>query len=99
MSARHGCRASLNYVKGAEIPIQIIESKRLDESENLWLRSLSDSLDTEGMEKVLNEQEKHADAKLNAYMHALMIANPNAKTRMSYNAVREYTDVRAALDE
>jgi hypothetical protein len=30
------------------------------------------------MEKVLNEREKHADAKLNAYMHALMIANPNA---------------------
>jgi hypothetical protein len=65
-------------VKGSEIPVQIIESKRLDKEENLWLRSLSDSLDTAGMEKVLGEREKHADAKLNAYMHALMIANPNA---------------------
>jgi hypothetical protein len=74
-----GCRVEktaegVYYVHGATFPIQIIETKRLSARENLWLNSLRDDLTAQGAERVLAESGKRRDARLAAYMYALMTA-------------------------
>ncbi|GMO44023.1 MAG: hypothetical protein Pg6C_05930 [Treponemataceae bacterium] len=64
------------YVYGEQFPIQIIETKRLPERENLWLASLRDDLTAQGAEKVLAEGGKRREAGIAAYLYALMTARP-----------------------
>jgi hypothetical protein len=64
------------YVKGSMLPIQIIETKKLAEAENLWLRCLSDSLNARSLMTVLKESEaRKKTAKVRAYTHTLLRAN------------------------
>jgi hypothetical protein len=64
-------------VTGLPFRIQIIESKKLSASENLWLKNLHNSLDAENFSEVLRAaQTRGKDARLNAYFEILFRANP-----------------------
>ncbi|MDR1536803.1 MAG: hypothetical protein LBU32_02185, partial [Clostridiales bacterium] len=65
------------YIEGLEYACQIIESKKLGKRENAWLNALSDKVDSKSM---LNMIEMAGDDKAGAaaYIHALMLANPDA---------------------
>jgi hypothetical protein len=64
-------------VRGDYLPIQIIETKRLSADENLWLKSLSNDLES-GAAKVILEAGKGAARELGAYMDVVLRANPQA---------------------
>jgi hypothetical protein len=64
------------YVHGRDFPMQIIETKRLSEQENIWLANLRDDLTAQGAEKVLAESGKRREAGIAAYLSALMTARP-----------------------
>ncbi|MHC6204012.1 hypothetical protein ACYULU_12560 [Breznakiellaceae bacterium SP9] len=64
-------------VRGDIVPIQIIESKKLSASNNLWLRSLNKGLDRDGAGAVLKESErKMRTMQLGAYLQVILKANP-----------------------
>jgi hypothetical protein len=66
----------IHVVTGAMIPIQIIESQKLPEASNLWLKNLSNELDIKSMEKIIQEQMKQGkESRLRAYIHVLVEAN------------------------
>jgi predicted transposase YdaD len=66
-------------VIGDYLPIQIIETKRLSEEENLWLKSLTNDLER-GAARAILEGRKDAprEVPLSAYMDVLLRANPEA---------------------
>ena len=64
-------------VSGDYIPIQIIESKKLSENENLWLRSLTNDLKAGSAEAILRkEQTLPQEIQFDAYMDIILRANP-----------------------
>ena len=64
-------------VSGDYIPIQIIESKKLPEIENLWLKSLTNDLELRNASAILEAGKKRiAEAPLGAYLDILLRANP-----------------------
>jgi len=66
-------------VSGDYMPIQIIESGKLPEQENLWLRSLVNDLPAVNADSILEEKRKRGDkAQLGAYLNVLMRENPEA---------------------
>jgi hypothetical protein len=87
------------YVSGSMLPIQIIETKKLSEAENLWLRCLSDSLDARSLMTVLQESEaRKKTAKVRAYTHTLLRANAQtAKEAMDMRKQR-YTLEQMVID-
>jgi hypothetical protein len=64
----------------------VIESGRLEASENLWLRGLKPGLNREVLEVILEESGRRDQGKLGAYLHAVLEANPKA--------VKEVTEMR-----
>jgi hypothetical protein len=66
-------------VRGDYLPIQIIETKRLAEEENLWLRSLTNDLEM-GTARVILEAGKGTvgETPMSAYMDVLLQANSEA---------------------
>jgi hypothetical protein len=66
------------YVHGRDYPVQIIETRRLSEQENLWLANLRDDLTARGAEKILSESEKRRGSHFAAYLYALMTARGSA---------------------
>jgi hypothetical protein len=66
-------------VSGDYVPIQIIESGKLPERENLWLKTLSKDLQAGSAGSIIYEVRKRGDkAPLDAYLDALVRANPEA---------------------
>jgi hypothetical protein len=66
-------------VKGDYLPIQIIETKRLSAGENLWLKSLTNDLESGAAQAILEGRKETArETPLSAYMDVLMRANPRA---------------------
>jgi hypothetical protein len=67
-------------VTGDYLPIQIIESGKLSERENLWLKSLvNKGLQASSVECILDEKQKRGDkAQLGAYLDVLMGEHPKA---------------------
>jgi hypothetical protein len=66
-------------VTGDYIPIQIIESGKLSEQENLWIKSLVKDLPTANAGSILDKARKLGDkAQLGAYLYMLSKANPKA---------------------
>ena len=65
-------------IDGDFFPIQIIESKKLPESENLWLKSLKKDLEMRGMNAILEKRRKSRIAwnDIDAYMDVILRANP-----------------------
>jgi len=66
-------------ISGDYVPIQIIESGKLSEQENLWLKSLVKDLQAASAGSIINEKRKRGDkAQLGAYLEVLISANPEA---------------------
>jgi hypothetical protein len=63
-------------VEGYPLPVQIIESGRLDAGENLWLNGLRPGLKRETIGEILDEGGKRKGEKLGAYLHAVIESNP-----------------------
>jgi hypothetical protein len=66
------------YVHGRDFPMQIVETKRLSEQENVWLANLRDDLTAQNAEKVLAESGKRRGVGIAAYLYALMTARGSA---------------------
>ena len=63
-------------VKGAVLPIQIINSRRLSSEENLWLKSLDNNLGIKEARRIFSEIEKLGKtARIEAYLDAIIRAN------------------------
>jgi hypothetical protein len=61
---------------GMAFPIQIIESRKLAEGENLWLVSLREGLGVGSLRAVLRESAlRKDDAAMSVYIHMLLRAN------------------------
>ena len=64
-------------VFGDYLPIQIIESKKLPENENLWLKSLTKDLGIRSVNAILREGKRQVGkAPFGAYLDVLLRANP-----------------------
>jgi hypothetical protein len=64
------------YVYGDILPVQIIESKRLKEKDDIWLRDLTGGLDAEGLKRIIEVSKgMPKGAPLSAYMYTLLQAN------------------------
>jgi hypothetical protein len=64
-------------VNGDYLPIQIIHSKKLSGMDNLWLRSLTDDLESSAAGAILEEGNKRLIFS-GAYLNVLIRANPKA---------------------
>jgi len=72
------------------LPIQIIESRKLPERENLWLKSLTKDLQAVSAGSIINEVRKPGDkAPLGAYLNVLWRANPRAFSEVENMAKRK----------
>jgi hypothetical protein len=61
---------------GMAFPIQIIESRKLPDEENLWLKSLGRRLSAERLDRVLRKSAPwRKEAEAGAYLHAVLEAN------------------------
>jgi hypothetical protein len=81
------------HVEGDFIPIQIIETKCLEENEDVWLSNLRDDLDsTRGktIAKVFSPRNNEPDVK--AYLAVVLRVNPIASEEARKMTEREYTD-------
>jgi len=66
-------------VSGDVLPIQIIDSRKLPASQNLWLKSLSDKHDGFTISRINKEINKLGrTAQLQAYLYTIINANPDA---------------------
>ena len=66
-------------VTGAMIPIQIINSTKLSEDENLWLRNLNKNLTRESIRWIHDKKQEYGERiDLGAYLYAVLNANHQA---------------------
>jgi hypothetical protein len=66
----------IHIVEGDFIPIQIIETKKLPDADNIWLKNLSDDLDVKSMDSVIAESIRQGKAAhIKAYINAVLQAN------------------------
>jgi hypothetical protein len=67
----------IHIVSGDYLPIQIIESGKLRETENLWLKSLTNDLKIRAANAILKEGQKRVNkTPLDAYLDIVLRANP-----------------------
>ena len=63
-------------VVGDVFPIQLVDIRKLPESENLWLRGLSNQLGIPTARKIIHEASLHGrGARIGAYLEAIFQAN------------------------
>jgi hypothetical protein len=87
-------------ISGDYVPIQIIESGKLPEQENLWLRSLVKDLPAVNAGSILDEARKlEGKAQLGAYLDVLLRANPKAFTEAETMARRGLPTLKEAFTE
>ncbi|GHU16718.1 hypothetical protein FACS1894163_06580 [Spirochaetia bacterium] len=66
----------IHRVSGDFLPIQILESKRLSESDNIWLKGLNPGLDIKSTSIILEKSgQKEKDAPIRAYLDVFLRAN------------------------
>jgi hypothetical protein len=66
-------------VTGDIIPIQIIVSPQLTETDNLWIKGLSHGLNMRSTDIILKEaRQKGSEPLIRAYLYAVLQANPQA---------------------
>jgi hypothetical protein len=84
-------------VLGDYVPIQVIESKRLPKSENLWLKSLTNDLEVRDMDAILIESwKRRCKEEIDAYLDIIFRANP--KTYLEVQKMR-YPTLEELLTE
>jgi hypothetical protein len=82
-------------VSGYPVVLQVIESKKLPLSENLWLKGLSKDLNAEAADIILKESRKRERvAELGAYLYAILRANAE-----TLEEVYRMADRKLTLDE
>jgi len=87
-------------VTGDYVPIQIIESGRLLEQENLWLKSLTKDLPAVNAGSILDKARKLGDkAQLGAYLYVLLRSNPKSFLEAKNMAKRELPTLDEALEQ
>jgi len=88
-------------VSGDYVPVQIIESGKLSERENLWLKSLvKKDLQAASVGSILDEIRKRGNkAPLDAYLDLLLKANPKAFLEAENMARRRYPTLEEVLTE
>jgi hypothetical protein len=71
------------HVKGDVIPIQIIETKRLEETENMWLASLRDKLET-SQYRIFADVflPRRKEQEVETYLYALLNEHPEIITEV-----------------
>jgi predicted transposase/invertase (TIGR01784 family) len=80
----HGCKIEkpspgIYLVERKLLPLQIVETKKLSEKENIFLKALTNRLRPDSMEAILEAKEKLEQAiRLDAYFHAVIKENPKA---------------------
>jgi hypothetical protein len=78
-------------VTGDYIPIQVIESGKLSEGENLWLNSLRGGLKSSRACAIEDEKEQMPEINLDSYMNVVIRANPEAFLEVQNMAKRKET--------
>ena len=90
-------------VGGDYLPIQIIVSKRLPESENLWLGSLRNDLKAHSLDAIMNNKEKlEKESNMDAYIDVLFCANEKTFTEekvMLVDTILEMCDRNGITEE
>ena len=88
-------RPGFYIVSGDPLPIQIIDSRELPEDENLWLKSLNNTLDARGWRRMLSEMARlgKKPGLMRAYLNAITRAN-----RESLREVYEMGEDALAFD-
>lgn len=78
------------YVDGDFLPIQIIETKRLSEKENLWMKSLTNTLDkTEHAKRLIADYRNHTENNLyRSVLETIMRAN-----QKTFEEVNDMSDI------
>ena len=66
--------SGIYQVSGDYIPIQIIESKKLSDSENFWLNCLTDNLEIQNASAIIKGKREKA-SELGAYLEVILRAN------------------------
>ncbi|GHV74807.1 hypothetical protein AGMMS49940_21090 [Spirochaetia bacterium] len=67
----------IHRVSGDFIPIQILESKKLSESDNMWLKGLNTGLEISNARLIFKEGAQKEDGlSKRAYLYAVLQANP-----------------------
>jgi hypothetical protein len=95
------CRIVENFpgiygISGYPITLQVIESKKLSLPENLWLKGLSNDLNSEAAVVILKESRKRGrDDSLAAYLYAVLSAN----TRTVQEVLQVANNGELTLDE
>jgi hypothetical protein len=82
--------SGIYQVSGDYVPIQVIESKKLSANENLWLKSLTNDLESQDRDAILEEswKRRHREG-MNAYLDVIFRANP--KTFLEVHKMRTAT--------
>ncbi|MDR2733837.1 MAG: hypothetical protein LBC99_04220 [Spirochaetota bacterium] len=76
-------------IHGDYLPIQILESKLLPKSDNLWLKSLRRGLEPESKVAILEEIEKNRHKmRIDSYVDVLIEANPDIYEEINAMALR-----------
>ena len=71
--------AGIYTVRGDILPIQIIDSRKLPEEENLWLRELYNKLSAQEINRITTEVNRRGKgARVRAYFNAITMANIQA---------------------
>ena len=87
-------------VTGDFLPIQVIESGKLPEEENLWLRSLVNDLKARKLRSIIDKIKKSGNkALLNAYLDVLVRANRKAFLEVKNMASEELPSLEEILEE
>jgi hypothetical protein len=90
-------------VSGDYVPIQVIESKKLSEGENLWLKSLSNDLDFRSMKIILEASQKHKHKEeISVYLDLILRANQKTfleVLKMGYPTMEEVLTEAGYLPE
>jgi len=69
-------RKGIYIIRGDILPIQIVDSRRLSAEENLWLKNLSNRLDTEEFRQIRDEASRQdKSVRIAAYLDAIIRAN------------------------
>ena len=86
-------------VRGDIILIQIIDNRRLSESENIWLKELDNQLGAPQIQRVTEEIERLGNtARVKAYLYVLAQANPES-LREAYRMSSTALTLEQVLEE
>jgi hypothetical protein len=74
------------HVASNMFPVQIIESKKLTEQENIWLSNLKRGISAVSMKNLIElKRKEYQNITLAAYIYAIIQANPESIKEMKHS--------------